>query len=131
MSAQTLKFRSCRVTFSSPWVAEDDGEALSLHRSEDGGAITISTYRHSDPQARADALGKCRGFVAQLGSDIGCAQGSVSQANAELKDRNGDRWIVRTAARGNRFVLATYNSGHPNVIEESEARGILASIELV
>jgi hypothetical protein len=130
MSEQTLEFRSCRVTFSSPWVAEDDGEELSLHRSKDG-SITISTYRHSDPQARADALEKCRRFVAELGSDIGCAKGSVSEANAELKDSKGERWIVRTVARENRFVLVTYNSTHPSAIEEREMRRILASIELV
>jgi len=52
MSEQTLEVRGCRVTFSSPGVAEDDGEELNLHRSEDGGAITISTYHQSDPQVR-------------------------------------------------------------------------------
>jgi hypothetical protein len=131
MGEKIIEVRGCRLTFPGSWLAEDDGEELSLHRLEDGGAITISTYRGADPQSRADALEKCRRFVVQLGSDIGCADGSALEANAELTDRHGEKWIIQTVTRGNRFVLATYNSLHDNTSEVSEARRILASVELV
>ena len=131
MSEQKLETRGIRVTFPASWLAEDDGEDVSLHRSPQGGAITISTYRHSDPQGNADAVEKCRRFVANLGSDVACVRGAVSEATAELTDSSGERWIIRTVARRNRFALVTYNSRLLNPAEESEARRILGSIELV
>ncbi len=135
MTDKTLETKGLRVSFPATWTADQGEEELTLFRSEHGGAVTISTYRHSDPQFQTDALEKCRRFLASCGAAPIHAQGSASDATAEFEDSDGVRWVVRTLARGHRFALATYNapgaadSASPD--EDAEMRRILAGITWV
>jgi hypothetical protein len=134
MTDKTLVTKGLRVSFPPAWTADQSGEELTLFRSEQGGAITISTYRHFDPQVQADALEKCRRFLTSRGVAPIHAQGSASDATAEFEDTDGVRWMVRTLAREQRFVLATYNSSGPGGansaidVEDAEMRRILTGI---
>lgn len=127
-----VPYQSDAVSLMHPesWSVDADGGEVNLSRSADGGAITISTYRHSDPEFRANALEQGRRFIAHCKQDPGIVSGLASDARAAFEDGEGRFWAVRVVARGNRFALATFNANQRDPEEEAQMRQILDSIEL-
>ena len=130
MLLRLVRLQGMEFSVPAVWSVEDSGSEVTLHRTSTGGAISISTYRHSDAARSVNAVDQCMRFLASRDQGDVPVQGTPTAAIAEFTDESGVRWIVTTKARGNRFALGTYNSDTRDTSEESEARQILSGLKL-
>jgi hypothetical protein len=119
------------LSIPETWVVEESSGEITLRPSIPGGAITVSTYRHEDPDYRADAVEQCARFVASRTDRNIEVHGSRFVAGADFRDADGVWWLVRIITVRNQFALATYNTGIQSDGETREARAILSGIAFV
>lgn len=121
-----------RFAYPSEWQLKDEDGSVSLWRSEDGGAITISSARHQDPKHQANALEHCNRFAATPGNLRVVAEGDAQVATATFEDAEGIQWYVRVLTAGRYGVIASYNFPKEVQREDREqASKILDSIVIV
>lgn len=113
------------------WSLQDEDDTVSLWRSDKGGAITISSMRHSDPSHEANAFDHCKRFAEQNGIGPSSMTGSKQLAEGTFNTPEGSLCRVRVIAQGRRLVIATYTSGIDDADEESEATAILQTVALL
>lgn len=107
------------------WSFREEAGVVSLWKSEQGGAVTLSAAENPDA---ADALEHCRRFAAKQAGDPPRIGGDRDVADAAFSAEDGVWWKVRVVVAGRRILLGTYNASVEDQVEEAEADGILASL---
>lgn len=116
-----------RFDYPEGWTLRESGGALSLWKTEAGGAVTISTALHDRD---VDALEHCGRFAEAQGLDHPRVSGDASSAEAAFDLPDGGWCRARILARGPRLVFATYTAREPDAAEEDEVEALFASLRL-
>lgn len=116
-----------RLDYPAGWSLRETDGALSLWKSERGGAITLSTLLGDRD---ADALERCARFAEAQGLDHPRVSGDASSADAAFDLPDGGWCRARILARGPRLLFATYITREPDAAEEDEVERIFASLRL-
>lgn len=120
-----------RVSYFEGWNVREEEGTVSLWRSPEGGAVTISSFLNRDPGHVADALEHVRRFAEKTGLDLPHISGGRDCAEAAFDVSDGGWCKARVVASGPRFVLATYHADREDSGEEAEADVIIASVAVV
>lgn len=116
------------MSYPAGWMLREDEGAVSLWKTRQGGAITISSVVNEDPGLRGNALEQCKRFAEKHAFDPPRMSGDAEAAAAAFTDHEGVWCKVRILAAGPRMVLGTYHATIEDPLEEAEADGILASL---
>ncbi len=119
--------------FSYPggWLLRDTDGTVSLWKTAQGGAITISAVVNDDLGRAANALEYCTRFAEKTGLDGAQVTGDATASEARFDTEDGQWCRARILARGPRLVLAIYNTRSENAAEEDQVDAIFASLELI
>ena len=81
--------KSFRISVPEGWTLQENEDAVSLWKTEKGGAITISSVVSTDPSRSGNAVEQCKRFAEKHAFDPPRMCGDQNVAEAAFTDQDG------------------------------------------